>query len=118
MFEEALDAVRIPQPRGRPRKRPKQLAGDKAYDVRRIRAWLRRHRIVDVIPRKGSSHSVSEDTSGFDREAYRRRNVVERCIGWLKECRRVGTRFEKLAVNDLGMLELAMIQLCLRRLLG
>ena len=118
MFEAALEAVRIPQPRGRPRKRPKQLAGDKAYDVPRIRAWLRQHRIKDVIPRKRGSHGESGRASGFDREAYRRRNVVERCIGWLKECRRVGTRFEKLAVNYLAMLKLAMIQLCLRRLLG
>jgi transposase len=35
----------------------------------------------------------------FDRVTYRRRSVVENCIGWLKECRRIGTRFEKLAVN-------------------
>jgi len=46
----------------------------------------------------------------FDREAYRRRNVVERCIGWLKENRRVAVRYEKLATNYLGMLKLAMIK--------
>ncbi|TVQ51295.1 MAG: hypothetical protein EA377_12910 [Phycisphaerales bacterium] len=33
-------------------------------------------------------------------------NVVERCIGWLKCCRRNATRYEKLA----------MIQRCLRLL--
>ncbi len=46
----------------------------------------------------------------FDRQAYRQRNVVERCIGWLKENRRVAVRYEKLAINYLGMLKLAMIQ--------
>ena len=46
----------------------------------------------------------------FDREAYRQRNVVERCIGWMKENRRVAIRYEKLAINYLGMLKLAMIQ--------
>jgi len=28
---------------------------------------------------------------------------VERCIGWLKESRRIATRYEKLAVHYLGM---------------
>ena len=50
----------------------------------------------------------------FDREAYRRRNVVERCIGWLKECRRLATRHEKLAVNFLAMVKLAMIRRCFK----
>jgi len=50
----------------------------------------------------------------FNAEKYRRRNTVERCIGWLKECRRIATRFEKLAVNFAAMLELAMIQRLLR----
>jgi transposase len=31
-------------------------------------------------------------------------------IGWLKECRRVCTRYEKLAVNFLAMIQLAIIQ--------
>jgi transposase len=35
--------------------------------------------------------------------------VVERLIGWLKECRRVATRYEKLAVNFLAMLKIALI---------
>ena len=50
----------------------------------------------------------------FDKQAYRRRNVVERCVGWLKECRRLATRHEKLAVNFLAMAKLAMIQRCMR----
>ena len=50
----------------------------------------------------------------FDREAYKDRNVVERCVGWLKECRRILTRFEKLAVNYLAMIKVAMIERLLR----
>ncbi|MFN9367294.1 MAG: IS5/IS1182 family transposase, partial [Planctomycetia bacterium] len=38
----------------------------------------------------------------------------EQTIGWLKECRRIGTRFEKLAINFLAMMKLAMIQRCLK----
>jgi transposase len=41
---------------------------------------------------------------------------VECCIGWLKECRSVATRFEKLAVQYLGMVHLAMIERYLRLL--
>ncbi len=82
-----MDAVRIPVPGGGLQRRPKRLAGDKGYNVERIRAWLRRYRIGDVIPRR------AQQRQDFDKAAYRRRNVVERCIGWLKECRRIGTRF-------------------------
>jgi transposase len=105
-FEATLDAVRVPQPTGRPRKRPDAAAGDKAYAVRHAREWLKRRRIEDVIPTK----SNQEPREDFDREKYRRRNVVERCIGWIKELRRVATRYEKLAVNYLAMLKLAMMQ--------
>lgn len=52
----------------------------------------------------------------LNRRKYRGRNVVERCIGWLKESRRVATRYEKLANHYLAMLKLAMIQRSLRLL--
>ncbi len=112
-FEETMNAVRIPQPVGPPRRRPEALAGDKAYGCERIRDWLKSHRIEDVIPTK----SNQEANPNFDRDAYRRRNVVERCICWLKEFRRIATRFEKLAVNFLAMLKLAMIRRCFRSLI-
>ena len=47
-------------------------------------------------------------------KAYRRRHTIENCIGWLKECRRIATRFEKTAVNFLAMLKLACIERYLR----
>ena len=37
------------------------------------------------------------------------RNLIERTIGWLKEFRRIATRYEKLVVNYLGMITLGMI---------
>jgi len=105
-----MNTVRIPQPIGAPRRRPGAVAADKAYACRRIRDWLKDHRIKDVIPTK----SNQEPNPAFDKEAYRRRNVVERCIGALKECRRVATRFEKLAVNFAAMVKLAMMRLYFR----
>ena len=114
-FEVLMDAVRIPQALGRPRSRPKRVAGDKAYSVERIRTWLRRHAIGAVIPQRSDQLARHRGRPlNFDREAYRRRSIIECCIGWLKECRRIGTRFEKLAVNFLAMVKASIIQRILR----
>jgi transposase len=48
----------------------------------------------------------------FDKATYRRRNIIERLVGWLKENRRLATRYEKLAVNYLALVKLAMIRRC------
>lgn len=106
-FETVLDGIGIPQPIGRPRKRPKRLAGDKAYSVRRIRDWLHAHGIRQVIPRQSNEKYQNRN---FDKQSYRRRSVIEQCVGWLKECRRIATRFEKLSLSFLAMFKLAMIQ--------
>lgn len=45
----------------------------------------------------------------FDKASYRCRCVIEQMIGWLKECRRVATRYEKLARKSLSMVKLSMI---------
>ncbi len=50
----------------------------------------------------------------FDAALYRKRAAVEQCVGWLKENRAVGTRFDKLAVNYLAGVQLAMIRRYLR----
>lgn len=114
-FEPLLDAVRIPQDRpGRPRTRPSAVAGDRGYSFRRIRRWLHRHKIQPVIPQRRDQEGSKGGTRSFDADAYRGRNVVERCVGWLKECRRVATRFEKLAVNFAAMVDLAIVQRLLR----
>jgi hypothetical protein len=63
-----------------------------------------------VIPHKDNEHARHDPATAFDKETYRQRHVVEQCVGWLKEYRRIGTRFEKLAVNFHGMLQLAMIR--------
>jgi transposase len=106
-----LDGVAIPQRVGRPRKRPRRVAGDKGYSYPRVRDWLRAHGIRPVIPYRSNQRP---GRSVFDKDTYRRRSVIEQCVGWLKECRRIGTRFEKLAVNFLAMLKLAIIERSLK----
>ncbi len=112
-LEPVLEAVRLRRSgRGRPRTRPKALAGDKGYSHPRIRAYLRRRGIRAVIP----TRKDQKPNPRFGRATYRRRNVIERCVGWLKENRRLATRYEKLAVNFLAVVHLAMIRRCLRLL--
>lgn len=112
-LEPVLEAVRINRSgRGRPRCRPKALAGDKGYSYPRVRRYLRHRGIKVVIPTRKDQRRDPH----FDTPSYRRRNIVERCINWLKENRRLGTRYEKLAVTFLGMIKLAMIRRCHRAL--
>ena len=108
-FEAVLGKVRLRGRRGRPRCRPVKLAGDKGYSYGRIRRWLARHGIQAVIPRR-KDRRPDDQRVRFDREAYRRRSTVEQCIGWLKECRAVATRFDKLAVNYQATIHWAMVQ--------
>ena len=41
------------------------------------------------------------------------RNVVERLVGWLRESRRIFSRFEKTPKNFAGMIKMAFIRPCL-----
>lgn len=96
--------------------KPTQLAGDKGYSAKRLRSWLDGQKIEPVIPHKDNEKARHDPAVWFDRLAYRGRCGVEQCVGWLKEFRRIGTRYEKLAVNFHGMLQLAMMQRYLRLL--
>jgi len=98
------------------RHKPCKLAGDKGYSVQRIRDWLAGEKIKAVIPHKDNELARHDPAEYFDKYAYRGRCVAEHCVGWLKENRRIGTRFEKLAVNFHGMLQLAMIKRYLKLL--
>jgi transposase len=89
------------------------MAGDKGYRAAWIDAALLEIGIAPVIPSKGNEDRAARPVE-FDREAYRRRSIVECLIGWLKECRRVFSRFEKAAKNFGGMVKMAFIQRYLR----
>ena len=92
---------------------PVALAGDKGYRADWIDNVFLELGIRPVIPSKANEDRDSRLVE-FDREAYRRRNVVERLIGWLKESRRVFSRFEKTAKNFGGMIKMAFIERYLR----
>jgi hypothetical protein len=50
LAEATLASIRVPQKRGRPRSRPKELIADKAYDSQEFRQRLRRRRIKPTLP--------------------------------------------------------------------
>jgi transposase len=115
--EVIMDQVAIVRASGRVRRRPARLAADKAYDAQRIRRWLRQRGIQPIIPaRRRAGARKRGRPIRCDAVAYRRRSATEQAIGWLKECRAVATRYEKLALNYLGLVKLAIIKRYLRLL--
>ena len=98
---------------GEPIAWPVAIGGDKGYRAAWIDEYLIDLGIDPVIPSKEYEDRDARPVV-FDREAYRRRNIVERLIGWLKECRRIFSRFEKTANNFCGMIKMAFIQRYLR----
>lgn len=93
---------------GKPIAWPVALAGDKGYRADWIDEYLMDLGIIPVIPSKANEDRKTRPVE-FDREAYRNRNIIERLIGWLKENRRIFSRFEKTAKNYGGFLKMAFI---------
>ena len=115
--ETVREQVAIPRASGRIRRRPRRLAADRAYDAQRIRHWLRLRGIRPVIPPKRRTGKRERGRPiTYNRDHYRRRSTIEQCVGWLKECRAIATRYEKLALNYLGLVKLAFIERYLRLL--
>jgi hypothetical protein len=64
-----------------------------------------------VIPQRDDQRANHQGRPlRFGKKAYRRRRIIEHCIGWLKECRRAAPRLEKLAINFLAKVKVPMIQ--------
>ncbi len=115
MLEALLDAVSIGGKPGRPRRRFAIVSGDKGYDFPRLRQAIERRGSTPLIPhRKRRDGSYPLGSEGFDTAQYKRRNVVERLIGRIKECRRVATRYDKLAETFRAFILLAFIRIWIR----
>jgi transposase len=111
-----MTQLRVPRPIGRPRTTPEVVLADKAYSSRAIRTHLRRRGIRTVIPQP-SDHIAKRKKRGrsggrppaFDRDTYKQRNTVERCINKLKQWRGLATRYDKTATIYLAGLHIAAI---------
>src|SRR5262249_42054107 len=92
-----VDRATAPPPRPRragKRRWPERAAGDRGYSYAGVRGWLRRRHIEPVTP----TRKDQPRDEAFDKATYRRRNVIERAVGWFKWCRALATRYDKLAV--------------------
>ncbi|WWQ69530.1 IS5 family transposase (plasmid) [Streptomyces sp. Q6] len=116
-FEAVMARIRVPRRGlGRPRTRPETVLADRAYSSRAIRSHLRRRGIRAVIPQPADQvgHRLRRGRAGgrppgFDAEAYKQRNTVERCISRLKQWRGLAMRTDKLALAYEAAVHLAAI---------
>ncbi|MET7942445.1 IS5 family transposase, partial [Streptomyces sp. NPDC005302] len=115
-FEQVMARIRVPRPVGRPRSTPAAVLADKAYSSRAIRRHLHRRGIRAVIPQPADQAAnrkrlgrLGGRPPAFDREAYKQRNTVERCINKLKQWPGLATRYDKTATIYLAGLHLAAI---------
>jgi len=104
-----LDKVSIASSqRGRPRKRCKWLLADKGYDAEALRRYCDQYRMQPVIQLRSMKRKPKPGLPRLiDRPKYRQRNIIECMFSWLKENRRIVTRFDKLAKSYAAMVSLA-----------
>ena len=86
------------------------LLGDRGFDADWIRALVSQYGAWANIPPKRNR----KDAICFSPYLYRARNLVERFFNKIKQCRRIATRYDKLAANYLAFIQLASIRLWLR----
>ena len=88
----------------------KVLLADKAYDAdERMRKKLEEKGCILVIPPK----SNRKNPSGYDRDLYKARHLIENFFAKLKQYRAIATRYDKTAQNFLGAIYMASILICL-----
>ncbi len=107
-----LETIRLEGAAGEDSPRFAAISGDKGYDAGHVRQSIEEYGAKSVIPRRGAK--VSEQKGDFDRAAYKKRNVVERLIGRIKEHRAVATRYEKLVRCYHAFVRLAFILILLK----
>lgn len=106
---------------GRPRRLPDAVLADKAYSHPSTRAVMRAKRIrftcperSDQLARRKAKGSAGGRPPAFDREEYKRRNLVERCFNRFKQFRDLATRYAKRAAYYTSEIIIASIILRLR----
>jgi transposase len=119
LAEPTLQTIRVPQRRGRPKTRPKEVVADKAYDSAEFRRHLRQRRIKVTIPtyarrtrkrpKRGRPIRVGPN--------YRHRWKVERCFAWMDNCRRLVVRYDRHLYIYKAFCLFAIILWCVDRLL-
>ena len=92
----------------------KYVVADKGYDTWNVRNIIKSYGATPVIPFKGvyltkDSELTPEDF--YDVKLYKKRNIIERFFGRLKENKRIAMRFDKMDHSFLSFIALAIAKL-------
>ncbi|RYF49238.1 MAG: IS5 family transposase [Cytophagaceae bacterium] len=93
--------------RGRPRKRPKKLLADRAYDSEPHRKWLKAQGIIPKLAKRRIPHG-----SGLGKERW----PIERLMAWFNDDRQLRIRDERLPTIHQAFLTLASALICFNAL--
>ena len=97
----------IQGPRGRPRRKPGALVGDRGYGFPKTIATVTAMGIVSMLAPRGSEHG-----SGLGKVRY----VIERTMAWFGHWRRLRLCYEKTDAHWQAYNDLAAGMICFRRL--
>lgn len=97
----------VKQPRGRPRRKPCELIGDRGYGFPWIIAAVVLMGIRSLLCLRGSPHG-----SGLGKRRY----VIERTLSWVGNFRRLKLCYEKTALHFQAFHELAACIICAGKL--
>lgn len=84
------------------------VLADKGYDGQRAIDAIARTGAKPVVPRR----STTAQWRSFDAALYKDRNLIERFFNKIKHFRRIATRYDKLARNYAGFLNLVAALKC------
>ena len=96
------------------------LLADKGYDSLRFRQFVLDQGFRPLIPTRRSipAEQAVGELYGEDAALQRKRYVVERTLSWLKGFRRLRYRVDRTAASFHAFVYLAILVLCVRRLIG
>ena len=88
------------------------VLADRGYDAGWIRELVNEQGAwANIPPKRNRRQPIC-----FSPHLYRARNLIERFFNKIKHCRRIATRYDKLAANYLAFVQLASIRIWLRAL--
>jgi transposase len=99
-------------------KRPRRVVADRGYDWQQLRQDLRARKITPYIPkRQGWKSKINHTMSHRLIYWYKKRWVVERTFAWLQNYRKLTVRWERSLTTYTGLMHLALVMLCLGKVL-
>ena len=108
----------VPQRRGRPRTRPRELVADRGYDSQGLRQQLRRRGskpTISIIERRRRRPKRGRPICPGPN--CRHRWKVARCFAWMDNCRRLVVRYERYVEHYRAFCLLAVILWCVNLIL-